>query len=715
MFQDARYPRAKPEVNNFLARLRAANRSPRFDQSTGQKRKRFSLRDTRGIAAIVALALVVGSGLAVVSVSSAAEAHTPKISVTCEGVTLTGSYYAEAGKGEGQKNLLTFQLKGGEKQVVEFGRNGTAKFDFPNSTEAHTFTASVTAWNDPHNSSWNRTWTQTSTPCVSQSIIDLSASSCDVVGGTTDLSAKFADLVAGRSYDVTLKSSTGDSVTKSFTAKQTVQSYTWPTAVTAGLTYTMTIVDTKNPGLTASKIVHSVACPEVGGIAITANECTVPGEFAGLKVELSDLVIGREYKVEVFNAADSSTSVGGTTFTANAAIGTYNYADATPSGSYFATILDVKKGGEPLTSSTRTLLPCPDEIAQPVLTATQCDVVSSEAEGEMAVAIDGLVPGRAYDIVVTNASGASVLTKSAFVATASSVNETLTGLADGVYTATVTDVLVPSFTNTASVTLLPCATNETTVVLSAEQCTVPGGDASITATVENYAVGRDYTVALMLNNVVVGEPRALDSSTGAAQEFTFDGLETENAYRVVVTDTASNPTVTAAADMYLDACPETPAVLGSQVECSVDGASTLEISAGNLFAGETYTVTVVTKSTGEPVDGVEPVVFVADMPTRTVMIENVPNGDTYTVTVESMNMELVSVNEFTLEVCDLPTLPLAPEEPATTIPSTVDLPTLAYTGSSTIAPTLAGLGFLQLGLVLVGFSVARRRSVVRGS
>ncbi|WP_246837313.1 RTX toxin [Salinibacterium sp. UTAS2018] len=705
-------------MNNFLARLRAANRSPRFDQSTGQKRKRFSLRDTRGIAAIVALALVVGSGLAVVSVSSAAEAHTPKISVDCEGVTVSAEYY-----GTGGANLVTIQIDGGETKTFEFGKRfdfsaHADSFKFDDSTKKHTYTATITAYNATtasQKASWNLTKSGESVPCTSQSIIDLSASSCDVVGGTTDLSAKFADLVAGRSYDVTLKSSTGDSVTKSFTAKQTVQSYTWPTAVTAGLTYTMTIVDTKNPGLTASKIVHSVACPEVGGIAITANECTVPGEFAGLKVELSDLVIGREYKVEVFNAADSSTSVGGTTFTANAVIGTYNYADATPSGSYFATILDVKKGGEPLTSSTRTLLPCPDEIAQPVLTATQCDVVSSEAEGEMAVAIDGLVPGRAYDIVVTNASGASVLTKSAFVATASSVNETLTGLADGVYTATVTDVLVPSFTNTASVTLLPCATNETTVVLSAEQCTVPGGDASISATVENYAVGRDYTVALMLNNVVVGEPRALDSSTGAAQEFTFDGLETENAYRVVVTDTASNPTVTAAADMYLDACPETPAVLGSQVECSVDGESTLEISAGNLFAGETYTVTVVTKSTGEPVDGVEPVVFVADMPTRTVMIENVPNGDTYTVTVESMNMELVSVNEFTLEVCDLPTLPLAPEEPATTIPSTVDLPTLAYTGSSTIAPTLAGLGFLQLGLVLVGFSVARRRSVVRGS
>ena len=84
-------------MNNFLVRWRAANRSPRFDNSTGQQNKRWSLKNLRGVSAMAALALVVGSGLAVVSVSSAAEAHTPSIDVTCEGVTVTGRYYEASG------------------------------------------------------------------------------------------------------------------------------------------------------------------------------------------------------------------------------------------------------------------------------------------------------------------------------------------------------------------------------------------------------------------------------------------------------------------------------------------------------------------------------------------------------------------------------------------------------------------------------------------
>ena|GEM_PF-1557645 len=700
-------------MNNFLVRWRAANRSPRFDKTTGQQRKRWSLKNLRGISAAVALALVVGSGLAVVSVSTAAEAHTPSIDVTCEGVTVTGRYYHSSGSGEGQQNLITFQLEGGEEQVIPFSKNGSHYFEFPNSTEAHTFTASVTAWNDPTNPNWNRTWTKTSNPCAVQSIVSVTAPRCEVPGGSTDITAEFTDLVADRQYEVTLASASGGETTAMYTPKQTTGSYTWE-GTAAGPTYTVTITDTTNRSLSASSTVHSVACPEISGIAIVPTECTVPGEGASLKVNVSDLVVGREYRIEIVNAS-SDDVVDSHTFTADSTTGAYN-SPATPSASYYASIVDTSAANaSPLKSSVHTFLPCPGVIPAPVLSATQCDAVSTEAEGEITVAVEGLVPGRTYNIVVTDADHNAVLTQNAYLATADRFDAQLSDLPEGTYTATVTDSEQPSYNNSASVTLLPCATNETTVSLAAEQCTVPGGTASITATVSNFAVGRDYTVTLMLDNVAVGDPQSLDSSTGAAQTFTFDGLETENTYRVVVSDTNSNPTVTAAADMYLAACPETPAVLGSQVECSVDGESSIEVAAGNLFVGETYTVTVVTKSTGDPVTGVAPVTFVADMPTRTITIDDVPNGETYTVTVQSADMGLVSQSEVTLEVCDLPTLPLPPEEPPTTTPSTVELPTLAYTGSSTIAPTLAGLGFLQLGLVLVGFSVARRRSVVRGS
>ncbi|CAO1649688.1 RTX toxin [Salinibacterium sp. NYA9b] len=725
-------------MTNFLARWRAANRSPRFDKTTGQQRKRWSLRHMRGISAMVALALVVGSGLAVVSVSSAAEAHTPSIDVTCEGVTVTGRYYEASGTGEGQQNLIKFQLEGGKQQVIEFSKNGSHFFAFPNSTEAHTFTASVTAWNNPTNSSWNRTWTKTSEPCVAQSIVSLTASSCEVPGGSTDITATFKGLVADRKYELTLSDNLGNSKTVTYVPKQTTGSYTWETAI-AGAAYTVTLIDTTNRSLMACKTVQSLACPASSGIAIVANECTVNGEGASIKVNVSSLVAGREYRIDIVNAS-SNAVVDSYTFTASAATGSYK-SQATPSASYFATIVDTSQANAtPEQSNTHTFLPCPEAIAKPTLLATQCDAVSTDAEGEITIAVEGLVPGRTYNIVVVDSAKKPVLTENGYFATADRYDAKLTGMAGGTYTATVTDAVQTSYTNSATVTLVSCATNETTVQLTAEQCTAPGENASLTATVSHYAAGRDYTVALMLDNVLVGKAQKLDSSTGKPQKFTFEGLEPENTYRVIVTDTKSNPTVTAAADMYLDVCPSNPTVMLMQTECDVLGASTIAVSASDLAVGQSYTVTVVTHSTGKPVDGVAPITFEADLPTHALTITDVPNGETYTVSIVNADNTLSAKDSITLEVCDLPTFPLPPEEPPTVVPPVTDtptvdlptlalpvgdlptlalpvgdLPTLAYTGSSTIAPTLAGLGFLQLGLVLVGFSVARRRSVVRGN
>ena len=696
-------------MNNVLVRWRAANRSPRFDQTTGQQRKRWSLRETRGIAAVVALALVVGSGLAVVSVSSAAEAHTPSIDVTCQGVTVSGKWYEPSGSGEGQQNLIKFQLEGGEQQVIPFSTEGSHFFAFPSSTEAYTFTASVTAWNNPTHTSWNKTWTKTSTPCATQSIVDVAATSCDVPGGSTDITATFKNLVADRQYELMLSNGSGTPAVANYTPTQTTGSHTW-TGTDAGPSYTVTITDTTNRDLTASKSVDTVACPDVSGIAIVPTECTVPGEGASLKVNVSELVVGREYLIQIVNAGSTPTVVASHTFTADAETGAYISA-ASPSASYYATIVDTgEEHATPLQSSTHTFLPCPEEIAKPTLTATQCDVVSTDAAGEITVAVDGLVPGRSYDIVVNDAENVAVLSQSGYVATSDHFETTLTGLADGTYTATVTDALQPNHMNSASVTLVPCATNDTTVELVADQCAAPGGTGAITATVSNFAIGRDYTVTLMLNNVAVGAARNLDSSTGDAQHFSFDGLEPDNSYRVIVSDTKSNPMVTAAADIHLAACPGDPIVMLSQAECNVLGASTIAVSAGDLVIGQTYTVAVVTKATGDAVDGIAPITFEADLPTRSLEFAELPNGETYTVSIVNADKTLSAEGDITLEECDLPTFPLPPEEPPV-----IELPTLAYTGSSTITPTLAGLGFLQLGLVLVGFSVARRRSVVRGS
>ncbi|WP_341953862.1 RTX toxin [Salinibacterium sp. TMP30] len=687
------------------------------------------MRDTRGIAAIVALALVAGSGLAVVSVSSAAEAHTPSISVSCEGVTVTGLYYEASGSGEGQQNLIKFQLAGGEQQIIPFSKNGSHFFAFPSSTAAYTFTASVTAWNNPTHSSWNRAWTKTSTPCVSQSIIDVTAPRCDVPGGSTDITATFTNLVADRKYEVTLAGGASGTTTSSYTPTQTKGSFTWKETA-AGPSYTVTITDTTNRDLTASKTVTSVPCPEVSGIAITATECTVPGEGASIKVNLSNLVVGREYRIDVVNAS-SNAVVDTHTFVANAATGAYNSA-ATPSASYFATVVDTSVANAvPLTSATHAFLPCPELLVKPTLTATQCNVLSAEAQGKIVVAVEGLVPGRAYSVIVTDPANTPVLTLNNFVATADRYDAELANLAEGNYTATITDVLLPSNTASATVTLHPCATNETTIELAAEQCTAPGGTSALTATVSSFAVGRDYTVTLMRDNVVVAAAQSLDSSTADAKSFRFDALAPDNTYRVLVTDTKSNPTVIAATDIHLAACPDDPIVMISQTECNVLGASSIAVLASDLVVGQTYTVSVVTKLGDDAVEGVVPITFEADLPTLALTFTGVPNGVAYTVSIVNAAQTLRAESDITLEECDLPTFPLPPEEPPTTDPpidlptlplppdgppttvTSIDLPTLAFTGSSTIAPTLAGLGFLQLGLVLVGFSIARRRSVVR--
>ncbi|MEV8254469.1 RTX toxin [Rhodoglobus sp. NPDC076762] len=686
------------------------------------------MRNTRGISAMVALALVVGSGLAVVSVSSAAEAHTPSIDVSCEGVTVTGRYYEASGSGQGQQNLIKFQLEGGEQQVIPFSKNGSHFFAFPNSTEAHTFTASVTAWNNPTHSSWNRTWTKTSTPCATPVITDVTATSCEVPGGSTDISATFKGLVADRKYELTLEGGGMAPQTVIYTPTQSAGSYTW-SEVAAGSTYKVTITDTTNRDLSACKSVITIACPVVAGIAIVANECTVPGEGASIKVKVSDLAVGRTYRIDIVNAG-SKAVIDSHTFTANSATGSYN-SPATPSASYYATVVDTSQSNvEPLKSSTHTFLPCPGVIPEPVLMATQCDAVSTDAEGEVSLTVERLVPGRTYDIVITDGAGKSVLAETGYIATTDRFEKKLTGMDAGNYTATVTDVALPDYSSSASVVLVPCATSETTVELTAAQCTAPGEDASLTAVVSNFAIGREYSVAVMLNNKAVGEAQQFTSATGDAQTFTFSGLEPDNSYRVVVTDTKSTPTVTAAADIYLAPCPEQPVLMIAQAECNVLGASEVAVSAKDLAVGQTYTVSIVDKSTGAALDAVAPISFEAELPTHALTFSEVPNGGTYTVTIENEAKTLSATGEVTVEECDLPTFPLPPEEPPTTVPPvttpptvdlptlglpTPELPTLAYTGSSTIAPTLAGLGFLQLGLVLVGFSVARRRSVVRGS
>jgi hypothetical protein len=121
--------------------------------------------------------------------------------------------------------------------------------------------------------------------------------------------------------------------------------------------------------------------------------------------------------------------------------------------------------------------------------------------------------------------------------------------------------------------------------------------------------------------------------------------------------------------------------------------STITVGASKLITAETYTVSVTKTSDGTKVSGVPDQTFTATQPTASLQFTGIPVGSNYTVTVTNATKTLHAAGTIQLILCDLPTL--------------------AYTGASTMTPTLAGLGFLQFGLVLVGISLVRRRSGAR--
>jgi hypothetical protein len=684
----------------LIARLRAGTRVPRFDGSTGARRRGLAARSWRTAAAGLALALVAGSGIAVASVS-AASAHDAKYTPSCGGVTVEAWSYAGPGGQPNQRNSITFQVDSLPAETIQFDGGETHFFAFPNSTEAHTFSIQVRAWNDPNHTGWNKNWTGTSTPCTPPAILSLSAPQCNVTGDLTDLTATFEKLVAGRQYLLQLDSTAGGASAANYTPTQTTGSYTW-TDMTPGRSYTLTIIDTTNTSLKASTSVTLVGCPDQSGISVTPTECSAPGGNGNLSVTANSLVTGREYRIDVYNASTNAI-VGTHTFPASAATETYNHP-ATPSASYYATVIDTTEvGAVAVKSGTYSFLPCPKVPGGPTLTVTECNNIPATLAalaggGAIQIVVSNLVPGRTYNITVTGGAATVVFSELGYLAPSDTYTKDLTGLPAGTYTAVVTDVMLPAFTNTSSASLLPCPTTDTTIDLAGTVCTVPGGKSDITATISNYAVGRAYTVTLTLNNVVVGAPQPLDSSTGAPQVIVFTGLTPGETYRVIVSDDLAVPAVTAAADFALAACPGDPEIALAMRECSVIGSSTIKVDLGKLVAGETYNVTIVTTSTSAPVPGVPTQQVTAALPTASLLFAKLPNGVDYTITVENVAQTLKATGTILLRICDLPTF---------------DLPTLAFTGTSTLPPTLAGLGFLQLGLVLVGVGIVRRRSGAR--
>lgn len=676
----------------LVTRLRSLRRE-RFDSSTGRRR-----RGGVAVAAGLALALFVGSGIAVAAVSSAS-AHTPAINADCTGVHVQAWDYTADGA-----NTVAVTIFGGNPDGTDrvenrvFGASFDEWFMFPDSSIGWSYSATIDAPDGTDGTQWDYSWSDTTTGCEKPDI-SITASQCVHPGDLTSVDAVLSPLDPAHAYTVRL---TGSNGYDSGEASIQTTTYSW-SDLEPGYDYTAVLLDTTS-GLSDSATVHAVGCPQDPNFEVTITQCTAVGGNGAFDVTVSGLVSGRSYVLALINDA------GGTPvevpFTATGATFSNSFSTS-PSGTYRVTITD-SADGTSQSSNSATYLPCPD-MPVPLLDPTQCTSVDGASDASMISSVDKLIPGRSYLITIT--SGATTAySESLAPAASSSWTKTLYNLAAGEYVLTVTDTTDPvsaGFTAHTMTTIRECPSQQE-VALEVQQCSVPGGSGSLTSTVTNFTVGRDYTVSLTQNGLpVAGQPVSQDFAPVDASPgiFTYQGLAPGFTYRIVVQDVtvddaADQATIAlggglpvAANDIVLKDCPGNPDIVLVQPTCTLFTSSTIAVDLAKLLPTDTYTVSVINAKTGVAVPGVPEQQVAGTDPAASLTFTQLPFGANYIVTVSNANKTLAASKSILLTLCDLPTL--------------------AYTGASTVTPTLAGLGFLQFGLVLVGISLVRRRSGAR--
>lgn len=663
-------------------------RSARFDGSTGKRRGFWY--SWRVIAGGLALALLAGGGIAVAAVSTAS-AHIPNITVTCEGIHINAVMYNQY-----DTNTVTVTIHGAAQagSPIVFATDLDQFFPFPSTTVPWDYTAEIKT-TDP-TPSFSKTVSGTSTPCAPPSILKITAPDCTVTGSTIDLTADVSDIDTTHAYTISLSSPESGATNvgaAAFTPGGPTGSYVWHNVV-PGHNYTVTVTDT-TVNLSASASVASAGCPQDPRIQVAPTECTVPGGTGTMTVTASSLSFGRAYTVAILDALNgnvvvqSSGVVGGLSGTSVVPF------SVLPGGTYKATVTDDLIG----TSSTTTsglfsYLPCPKTPDLPEVDPTQCTSTNGVPDSSIVFSASALVPGRSYRVTVSDGT-ATVFDSGSFVASAANwpvptggaatASETLQ-VPPGTYTVFVTDVALNVFVNSNSATIAACPTMPV-LDLAPTQCTVPGGTASISTAVTNYIPGRTYLVGLTRvqgGTVVVAPASVVAPVSGTWTLAPFPNLAPGTQYRVTVTDSVVT-SVSASGDISLNDCPGMPSVT-VQASCNVLGASSVNVSLDKLTAGETYTVNIVNASTNKNVG-------TATVPgtsaTASLQLKNVPNGNQYTVNVANASSTLTGSASFFLKDCDLPTL--------------------AFTGANPVGPAVAGIIFLQFGLVLVGVGLAAKR------
>jgi len=632
---------------------------------------------------------VLGSGIAVAATGTA-EAHTPSVKESCAGVTVIAASY-DTNNGQATPNSVEATIDGAVQAPIAFGNSLTRTFNFVDPAKTNSYTITVKAWNDVDGKNgWTKTFTGKVDPCAKPTVT-ANASACDVKTNNTTITANFGSLVVGRPYLITVNGAAQPNLVPT----QATASLTF--AQTAGQTYTITITDSTIPGLKASTDVTSVGCPTNPNVRISVEQCTTENGSGKFTIT-ADVVKARVYEVKVYS---NNTQIDSFTETASSTVLTRNYT-ATPSNTYYFTLRDVAadpNGASIASSVPQKFLPCPATLPLPDLALVQCTTTNGVANSTLGISLIALVIDRSYTVTVTG--GPTVIPAVNIApAVSSDWKSTVQNVLPGSYVVTVTDVtdpLVTGFTASATAALAPCPTKQE-VTLAATACTVPGGTSDISATVTKFTVGRAYSIAITQANAPVAgyAPQSFTPVNAQPVVFNYTGLTPGLPYRVIVTDTALT-SLNGAADITPAACPGNPEVV-VQAKCAVlSSASVVAVSIDKLFAGETYTVTLTKTSTGDPVSGIAAKTVSGATAKQAVQFDNVPNGTNYTVTVANAAKTLTGSKSFELATCSLDL-------------TTLSLPTLALTGSSTLTPTLAGIGFLQLGLVLVGISLYRRRS-----
>ena len=660
-------------------------RSARFDSSTGKRRGFWY--SWRALAAGLALALVAGGGIAVAAVSTAS-AHIPTITVTCEGIHVVAEKYNQY-----DTNTIDVTIDGDAQlgSPLTFISDFDQFFPFPTTTDAWDYTAEIKTTDATP--AYSKSVSGTSTPCAPPSLLSIDIPTCTVPGGTTDITASVGGIDTSHSYTIELSSPEAGATNVAaapFAPGAATGTYPFP-GVAPGHTYTVTVRDTTVPGLSASSTKASIGCPHDAGVDVIAQQCTVPGGNATFDFTATGLVLGRNYTVVLTNVTTSTTA---TTHVVGDATGTYfSQFPAAGGATYKASITDDLVGAASTkTTDAKVYLPCPQTFPKPSLLVDPCTSTSPPSNAVLSYLGTGLVPGRQYTVTVTDATSANLVPPVTFTASSSTyptngVAAEIPNINPGNYTVTVTDLLVPSFTQFEVATIILCPAMPE-LAFTPTQCTVPGGTASISTAVTNYIPTRTYLVGLTLvqgGTVVVAPAPVVAPAGGTWTLPSFPNLAPGTQYRVTVTDSVVT-SVSAYGDISLNPCPGMPTVT-VQATCNVLGASTANVNLDKLEATQTYTVTI-TKQSNNTVIGTQTVP--GTTATAALQFKNVPNGNQYVVDVANANNTLTGSVSFFLKDCDLPTL--------------------AFTGANPVGPAVAGIGFLQFGFVLVGLGlVAKRR------